>query len=105
MLITAAVALDDLDHDYGLLDDAGKLIGEDWEWEKTANLARGACGFLVFVVLVVMIVESIIIALRFLNLGIMDRFTFYFHIVVSPLCLPFLSLYLFSTITCPYSSP
>ena len=74
------MALDDLDYDdFDLLDDWDR----DWDWEGTADLARSACGFLIFVAIMVMILEGIIIAQRFLNLGIIEKFNMYFLIVVS----------------------
>lgn len=83
-IIAAAVALDDLDNDdFDLIDDFCEGRDIDCDWEKTASLARSACGFLIFVALMVMLLEAVIIAQRFLNFGIVDRFTLIFHIVVS----------------------
>lgn len=104
LLITAGVALNDLGFDgFEALDVIGNNRSQDWDWDNTAGLSRGACGFIVFLFFVIVIVEGIIIALRFLNLGIMDRFTFIFHIVVSLSSLVFFSLHL-SFITCCKSS-
>ena len=80
-IITAAVALDDLDNDdFDFYD----IVDSDADWEDTASLARSACGFLIFLAIMVMLLEGVIIALRFLNFGIVDRFTLIFHLVVGP---------------------
>jgi hypothetical protein len=77
-IIAAAVALDDLDNDeLKALD----RIDEGWEWEDTGKLARSACGFLIFLAIMVMILEGAIIAQRFLNFGIVERFNLIFIIV------------------------
>ena len=78
-IIAAAVALDDLDNDeLKALD----RIDEGWEWEDTGKLARSACGFLIFLAIMVMILEGAIIAQRFLNFGIVERFNLIFIIAV-----------------------
>ena len=83
LIIAAAVSLDDLNHDnYDKLDAIGALNNFDWEWEDTTSLARSACGFLVFLALVVLLVEGLITAQRFLNFRIMDNFIILFHIAV-----------------------
>ena len=82
-IITAAVALDDLDDDElkGLdRQAAGREV--DWEWEDTGKLARSACGFLIFLAIMVMILEGAFIAQRFLNFGIVERFNLIFIIAV-----------------------
>ena len=66
-LITAAITLDDLDGGRGGLVDR----------------TNAACGFLVFLAIMVMLLEGIIIALRFLNLDMVNKFITIFHIVVS----------------------
>ena len=82
-IITAAVALNDLDYDdFDFLDQIGDDNDLSWEWEDTADLARSACGFLIFLSLVVLLLEGLIIAQRFLNFGIVNRFTLIFHFVV-----------------------
>ena len=82
-IIAAAVSLDDLDSDnFDELDDIGEANNEDWNWEGTASLARSACGFLIFVAIMVMILEGAIIAQRFLNFGIVEKFNLIFIIVV-----------------------
>ncbi|CAI8009245.1 hypothetical protein GBAR_LOCUS6243 [Geodia barretti] len=79
-IIAAAVALDDLDDDdLKRLDEAGGN-DQDWEWEDTGKLARSACGFLIFLAIMVMILEGAIIAQRFLNFGIVERFNLIFII-------------------------
>ena len=66
-LIIAAIVLDDI-IDGG----TGGLVGR----------TRAACGFLVFLAIMVMLLEGIIIALRFLNFDIVNKFITIFHIAV-----------------------
>ena len=76
------MALDDLNSsDLGRLDDIGDSL--DWDWEGTGRLAKSACGFLIFLAIVAMILEGAIIAQRFLNFGIVEKFNLYFIIAVS----------------------
>ena len=84
-IIVAAVALDDLNEDYDELDEVLNLRepSGDWDWEDTANLAKSACGFLIFVSFLVLVIEGLMIALRFLNFGIVDKYITIFVIVVS----------------------
>ena len=65
-LIIASVTLDDLDGGSGGLVDR----------------TNAACGFIVFLAIMVMLIEGIIIALRFLNFDIVNKFIFIFHIAV-----------------------
>ena len=65
-LIIAAIVLDDLDGGTGGLVDR----------------SNAACGFLVFLAIMVMLLEGIIIALRFLNFDIVNKFITIFHIAV-----------------------
>ena len=71
-LIAAAVSLDDLDYEFVRNSRAN----------DTDDLATSACGFLVFLAIMVMLIEGTIIALRFLNFGIVNKFITIFHIVV-----------------------
>ena len=81
-IIAAAVALDDLDHsDFDVLDKLSPA-DSDWDWEGTTSLSRSACGFLIFLAIMVMVLEGIIIAQRFLNFGIIEKFNQIFLIVV-----------------------
>ena len=79
-IIAAGVALDKLDLGsvaFDFLD-----VVPDTKWKSTADLSNAACGFLIFVAIVVIVLEGLIIAQRFLNFGIVDKFTFIFNIVV-----------------------
>ena len=75
-IITAAVALGNLDKNYGELDDGLEDLqpDDDWTWEQTANLSKSASGFLIFVSVFAIVIEGLIIAQRFLNFGIVDHF-------------------------------
>ena len=85
MLIAASVALNDLNENYSALDDTLDILDNstDWNWGQTADLSHGACGFLIFLAIVIMVVEGLIIAQRFLNFAIVDRFLTIILIVVS----------------------
>ena len=91
-IITAAVALDKLGYDlFKFLDEA---TGDDWS--DTAKLSDAASGFLIFVAVVTIVLEGLIIAQRFLNFGIVDKFTLIFHFVVYMCSVPFYALHICS---------
>jgi hypothetical protein len=76
-IITAVVALDKLEYrHFNTLD---RQTGDDWS--DTAKLSDAASGFLIFVAVVTIVLEGLIIAQRFLNFGIVDKFTLIFHFV------------------------
>ena len=79
------MALDDLNEDYDELDDYldGQQPNDDWNWEQTAKLSNSACGFLTFVSVMIILIEFVLIGLRFLNFGIIDQYIKIFLIVVS----------------------
>ena len=70
-LIIASVTLDDLD-DFNL---------------DLADRTNAACGFIVFLAIMVMLLEGIIIALRFLNFDIVNKSILIFHIAVCTTCI------------------
>ena len=78
-IIAAGVSLDHLDYEFfAFIDD--RVPGT--EWETTAKLSDAACGFLIFLAIVTIILEGLIIAQRFLNFGIIEKFTPIFNLVV-----------------------
>ena len=79
MLITAAVALGDLKDRF-----LGNLrTNAAEEFRDAVDLSRSACSFLIFMAIMVMVLEGLIIAQRFLNFAIVDRYITIFLIVVS----------------------
>ena len=57
-------------------------VAENLDVEDEQSKARGAAGWVIFVGLMAMIVEGIIIALRFLNFRLINLFITIFYVVV-----------------------
>lgn len=81
VLIAVSIALSDLDGNYRDLDVMYPQL--HWDWNRATNLSRDACGFLVFFAIIIMAVEVLIIALRFLNVEMMKLHNKAFLIAVS----------------------
>lgn len=76
-IITAAVSLSDLDISSTNLEFFDNAFSG---FENTVDLSRSACGFLIFIAIVVIVIEGLIIAQRFLNFGIVHKFVTVFII-------------------------
>ena len=86
-IIAASLALDDINSKDNRNIDVNLSVryypGYDWNWGQIMEASKGICGTLIFLSLLIMIIEGLVIAQRFLNVGLVERHNQAFIIAVS----------------------
>ena len=85
-IIAASVTLDDLNNEQNNNLDVFLSLSYpdyDWNWGQIMEASKGICGTLIFLSLLIMIIEGLVIAQRFLNVGLIERHNQAFIIAVS----------------------
>ena len=86
-IIAASLALDDINNKDNRNIDVNLSVryypGYDWNWGQIMEVSKGICGTLIFLSLLIMIIEGLVIAQRFLNVGLVERHNQAFIVAVS----------------------